>query len=129
SWSLRAAAADPPGRLISMAAHPITRKPASEAATPSTPRHDPRRPSDLECEPDGQEAVKQGRKGYISAKTILTPSADDAAVARAGGVGNGIGPRFGLSSSEVHERGRRSSTERAGKCEPAALRVHVYPLG
>ena len=77
SSSPRAAAGNPAGSLMSTAANPRSQKHESEAARARAAEAATRRPIEFVCEQDVQEAIKQGRKIYISAKTIITPSARD----------------------------------------------------
>jgi acetaldehyde dehydrogenase (acetylating) len=75
----RAAAGNPAGSLMSTAANPGAQKDESEAARAKAAEAATPRPVEFVCEQDVQEAIKQGRKIYISAKTIITPSARDLA--------------------------------------------------
>jgi hypothetical protein len=62
---------------MSTAASPGDRRPESAAAHTKAAEAATPRPVEFVCEQDVQEAIKQGRKIYISAKTIITPSARD----------------------------------------------------
>jgi acetaldehyde dehydrogenase (acetylating) len=73
----RATAGNPAGSLMSSAASPGDRRHESAAAHTKAAEAATPRPVEFVCEQDVQEAIKQGRKIYISAKTIITPSARD----------------------------------------------------